>query len=181
MEGAVEEKGCVLIEALAGVRKHVKDGERLDLMLKNGRLFQLCAPSNAERDEWALKLQEAMVKALSPSEDAGPSMDGVKESLPDDDDADASTVAENEAEADETEDKGEPIEQFADFGRTVSKMPKKEHDLNEGVNKVEDDAAADGKQEVVLEVAQEAPVQTAVYMSRVQRAKMANAARAKAS
>ena len=35
--------------------------------------------------------------------------------------------------------------------------------------------------EAQAEVAQEAPVQTAVYMSRVQRAKMANAARAKAA
>tara|TARA_B110001452_G_scaffold140538_1_gene116867 strand:- start:878 stop:1504 length:627 start_codon:yes stop_codon:yes gene_type:complete len=175
MEGAVDEKGAVLIGDLAGVRKHVKDGERLDLLLKNGRLFQLCAPSNAERDEWAVKLQEAMVRALTP-DDAGPSMDGVKESLPDDE----TVTEEDAAAAPEDEDKGEAIEQFAEFGRTVSKMPKKEHDVNEGVKKVEGDAA-DGAPEITLEVAQEAPVQTAVYMSRVQRAKMANAARAKAS
>ena len=175
MEGAVDEKGAVLIGDLAGVRKHVKDGERLDLLLKNNRLFQLCAPSNAERDEWAVKLQEAMVRALTP-DDAGPSMDGVKESLPDDE----TVTEEDAAAAPEDEDKGEAIEQFAEFGRTVSKMPKKEHDVNEGVKKVEGDAA-DGAPEITLEVAQEAPVQTAVYMSRVQRAKMANAARAKAS
>lgn len=177
MEGAVEEKGAVLISDLAGVRKHVKDGERLDLMLKNGRLFQLCAPSNTERDEWALKMQEAMVKALSPDE-GGPSMDGLKESLPSAGETDESTVAEGEGgEPDEVEDKGEAIEQFADFGRTVSKMPKKEH-FNDDVKKITDEEAAkDGKEEVALEVAQEAPVQTAVYMSRVQRAKQANAAR----
>ena len=40
------------------------------------------------------------------------------------------------------------------------------------------DGDSASKEEVVLEVAQEAPVQTAVYMSRVQRAKQANAARA---
>jgi len=177
MEGAVEEKGCVLLDALAGVRKHVKDGERLDLMLKNGRLFQLCAPSNAERDEWAIKLQEAMVKALQPDDGAGPSMDGVKESLPAASDADESTVEEKDAD-DGSDDKGESIPEFADFGRTVSKMPKKEHD-GASIKKVEGDAS--DEPEVVLEVAQEPAVQTAVYMSRVQRAKMANAARAKGS
>ena len=74
------------------------------------------------------------------------------------------------------------LEQFADMARTVSKMPKKEHDAALNMVKTIDDRdSKDGdsaaKEEVVLEVAQEAPVQTAVYMSRVQRAKQANAAR----
>ena len=45
------------------------------------------------------------------------------------------------------------------------------------VKKVEGDAS-DGQDEIKLEAVAEAPVQTAVYMSRVQRAKQANAARA---
>ena len=60
-------------------------------------------------------------------------------------------------------------------------MPKKEHEVDEGAIKKVDGDAADGEVEITLEIAQEAPVQTAVYMSRVQRAKMANAQRAKAA
>jgi len=195
MEGAVDEKGGLPLTDLVGVRKHVKDGERLDLLLGSKRLFQLCAPSNAERDEWAIKLQAAMVaamqaakggsegggeggEALSTSE-LGTALDEASQRQ----DVDESTVEDKGEDAeDEAGDKGEMLEQFADMARTVSKMPKKEHDAALNMVKTIDDRdSKDGdsaaKEEVVLEVAQEAPVQTAVYMSRVQRAKQANAAR----
>lgn len=173
MEGAVEEKGGLPLKDLVGVRKHVNDGERLDLLLNNKRLFQLCAPSTAERDEWATKLQEAMVEALGGEK---PSMSEMAQDLPGSkaaaaNDADESTVEEGDHD---DGDKGEGLESGMDMCRTVSKMPKKEHETDT-VKKVEGDG---GDDDLKLEVAESAPVQTAVYMSRVQRAKMANAARA---
>jgi hypothetical protein len=195
MEGAVDEKGGLPLTDLVGVRKHVKDGERLDLLLGSKRLFQLCAPSNAERDEWAIKLQAAMVAAMQAAKGGSEGGSEGGEALSTSElgvalneasqqqDVDESTVEDKGEDAeDEAEDKGEMLEQFADMARTVSKMPKKEHDAALDMVKTiddrdskDDDSAA--KEEVVLEVAQEAPVQTAVYMSRVQRAKQANAAR----
>ena len=187
MEGAVEEKGGLPLTDLVGVRKHVKDSERLDLMVGSKRLFQLCAPSNAERDEWATKLQAAMVAASGGgSEGSGALSTSELSSALDEpsqrQDIDESTVEDQgEGAEDDAGDKGEMLEQFADMTRTVSKMPKKEHAATLLMVKTIDDSK-DGdsasKEEVVLEVAQEAPVQTAVYMSRVQRAKQANAARA---
>ena len=195
MEGAVDEKGGLPLTDLVGVRKHVKDGERLDLLLGSKRLFQLCAPSNAERDEWAIKLQAAMVAAMQAAKGGSEGGSEGGEALSTSElgvalneasqqqDVDESTVEDKGEDAeDEAGDKGEMLEQFADMARTVSKMPKKEHDAALDMVKTiddrdskDDDSAA--KEEVVLEVAQEAPVQTAVYMSRVQRAKRANAAR----
>lgn len=193
MEGVVDEKGGLLLTDLVDVRKHVKDGERLDLLLGSKRLFQLCAPSNAERDEWAIKLQAAMVAAVQAAKggseggsEGGEALsasefDAALDEASQRQDVDESTV-EDKGEEDEDEDKGEMLEQFADMTRTVSKMPKKEHDAAlDMVKTVDDRGSKDGdsaaKEEIVLEVAQEAPVQTAVYMSRVQRAKQANAAR----
>jgi len=195
MEGAVDEKGGLPLTDLVGVRKHVKDGERLDLLLGSKRLFQLCAPSNAERDEWAIKLQAAMVAAMQAAKGGSEGGSEGGEALSTSElgaalneasqqqDVDESTVEDKGEDAeDEAEDKGEMLEQFADMARTVSKMPKKEHDAAlDMVKTIDDRDSKDGdsaaKEEVVLEVAQEAPVQTAVYMSRVQRAKQANAAR----
>lgn len=174
MEGAVDVKGAVEMADIAGVRKHVKDGERLDLKLKNGRLFELCAPSNAERDEWTTKLQNAVVACLEDDSKATSGAEGALGDLTLRQDVDESTV--EEAEDGGEPDKGEQIGEGLDMMRTVSKMPKKEYE-DALVKKVEGDAS-DGQDEIKLEAVAEAPVQTAVYMSRVQRAKQANAARA---
>ena len=70
------------------------------------------------------------------------------------------------------------LQEFAEMSRSVSKMPKKEHDAAlHMVKTIDDSKDGDSAADVVCEVAQEAPIQTAVYMSRVQRAKQANAAR----
>ena len=69
MDGAVDEKGGLPLTDIVDVRKHAKDGDRLDLLLDSKRLFQLCAPSNAERDEWAIKLQAAMDAAKQAAKD----------------------------------------------------------------------------------------------------------------
>ena len=190
MDGAVDEKGGLPLTDIVDVRKHAKDGDRLDLLLDSKRLFQLCAPSNAERDEWTIKLQAARDgskggsegdEALSISE-LGGALDEASQRQ----DVDESAVEDKgEDHEDEAEDKGEMLEQFAGLTRTVSKMPTKEHDAPlDMVKTIEDRGSKDGdsaaKEEVVLEVAQQAPVQTAKYLSRVQRAKQANAARAHA-
>jgi len=62
MEGVVNLRGNVsLAELLVGVRVHHTDGERIDLLLKSGRMFQLCAPSRVERDDWGKQLQQVLV------------------------------------------------------------------------------------------------------------------------
>ena len=198
MDGAVDEKGGLPLTDIVDVRKHAKDGDRLDLLLDSKRLFQLCAPSNAERDEWAIKLQAAMDAAKQAARDGskggseGGALDevsqlgGALDEASQRQDVDESAVEDKgEDHEDEAEDKGEMLEQFAGLTRTVSKMPMKEHDAPlDMVKTIEDRGSKDGdsaaKEEVVLEVAQQAPVQTAKYLSRVQRAKQANAARAHA-
>ncbi len=197
MDGAVDEKGGLPLTDIVDVRKHAKDGDRLDLLLDSKRLFQLCAPSNAERDEWAIKLQAAMDAAKQAARDGskggseGGALDevsqlgGALDEASQRQDVDESAVEDKgEDHEDEAEDKGEMLEQFAGLTRTVSKMPTKEHHAHDMVKTIEDRGSKDGdsaaKEEVVLEVAQQAPVQTAKYLSRVQRAKQANAARAHA-
>ena len=198
MDGAVDEKGGLPLTDIVDVRKHAKDGDRLDLLLDSKRLFQLCAPSNAERDEWAIKLQAAMDAAKQAAKDGSKGgsegdealsiseLGGALDEASQRQDVDESAVEDKgEDHEDEAEDKGEMLEQFAGLTRTVSKMPTKEHDAPlDMVKTIEDRGSKDGdsaaKEEVVLEVAQQAPVQTAKYLSRVQRAKQANAARAHA-
>jgi len=95
-------------------------------------------------------------------------------------DVDESTVEDKGEDHpdDEAEDEGEMLQEFAEMSRSVSKMPKKEHDAAlHMVKTIDDSKDGDSAADVVCEVAQEAPIQTAVYMSRVQRAKQANAAR----
>jgi hypothetical protein len=64
MEGAVK-KGSLFLGDMVGVRVAQKEPRRFDLLLKSGRMFELRAESNAERDVWCTKLQDALVQVAA--------------------------------------------------------------------------------------------------------------------
>eukprot|EP00316_Scyphosphaera_apsteinii_P010020 CAMPEP_0119340810 /NCGR_PEP_ID=MMETSP1333-20130426/101057_1 /TAXON_ID=418940 /ORGANISM="Scyphosphaera apsteinii, Strain RCC1455" /LENGTH=248 /DNA_ID=CAMNT_0007352641 /DNA_START=140 /DNA_END=886 /DNA_ORIENTATION=- len=60
-QGGVDLRRQVPIHELVGVRVHQWDIERLDVKLKCGRIYELCTPSKAEREEWVKNLQQVLL------------------------------------------------------------------------------------------------------------------------
>ena len=196
MEGEVEEKGAIEVVDLAGVRNHQSDGERLDLLMKKGRLFQLCAPNADERDAWGKAISEALLAVLTGGDAAaapsaplemaavsaaaeeveaegGGGDDVLRSSRTD---AEAAAEEERQSSTDAADD---ALARTMTLGTVRAKAVAgggKEHAATATAAAAEG-GAADGPEVQ----ATAAPAQQAAYISRVARARQANAARRKGS
>ena len=170
IEGAVK-KGAVLLSEMVGVRKHQREDKRFDLLLSSGRLFELKADSPAEREEWANKLQDALVRFAT----SGKGSDRPPPSLPGDSSFRDAVRTEEEAAAEaalEVEEAQEAAEAAEEDD--VAALPMRTMSLRStGVKQA--GAASAGNIEAAPVVVQ------AQYMSRVQRAKKANASKGRSA
>eukprot|EP00316_Scyphosphaera_apsteinii_P015977 CAMPEP_0119312534 /NCGR_PEP_ID=MMETSP1333-20130426/26820_1 /TAXON_ID=418940 /ORGANISM="Scyphosphaera apsteinii, Strain RCC1455" /LENGTH=379 /DNA_ID=CAMNT_0007317175 /DNA_START=99 /DNA_END=1238 /DNA_ORIENTATION=+ len=179
MEGAVDMRGSVALNELVGVRVHQGDEERLDLKLKSGRLFQLCAPTKAERDEWAECLQQALVDAVAQIAGLSQRGEAVHDSADLSQDSEAmdeamqSSITEAEAESEE---QYQPCEEESDEIMLRSSSSNNQRTLLGKVQISTESSTNDSTNHDSKEV-KVAPVTAAVYMSRMDRARKANAAR----
>jgi len=176
----VEKKGSVPVSQLVGVRMHQNDKYRFDLLLANKRLFQLKAPSEKERELWGQAMQKALVDAAAalsgggkkPLEDMTQLSDAVDDAAMSirEDSGDLEEKEPEKKEEKEEDEEDEEEEEVEEIGqRTKSQFVKIDSKV---------DKAADPEPVGEIQAAAAAPViETAVYMSRVERARLANAAK----
>lgn len=172
IEGAVK-KGHLALSDMVGVRAHQRDPRRFDLLLKSKRLFELKAESHAERDEWTRVMQDALLRnatasvgdsAAEQSEPRGARIAVDNLSM-----ISMTTRTEEEAEAEQAaeqaiEDDDDGADESVDLSTSMRTLSLRSQNVRSAGPATAGNIAA-------------APVVVqAAYASRVQRAKLANAA-----
>jgi len=167
----VDKKGTVPTSQLIGVRMHQAEKTRFDLLMANKRLFQLKAKTEEERQAWGEAMQKALVDAATAQAGgAGGAASGmaklqVSEQEDDKDDAAMSMRDDTGEEAPDGEEGEEPEEEVEEIGRTKSQF----------VKSVKQDTTDNKDDDAAPEMAAAPVIETATYMSRVARARQANA------
>lgn len=177
IEGAVK-KGAVRLSEMVGVRKHQRDALRFDLLLSSGRLFELKAESGSECDEWAKKLQEALLRfasaaggksaALGPGEDSSSLADVVRT----EEEAAAEAAQEEKEPA-----KSEATEENEEDDEDVAELQMRSMSIKTRTMSLRSQAVKDAGKAIAGNIEAAPVVVQAQYKSRVQRAKQANAAK----
>ncbi|KAL1495977.1 hypothetical protein AB1Y20_014617 [Prymnesium parvum] len=169
----VEKKGTVPVGQLIGVRMHQTEKTRFDLLLANKRLFQLKAKNEEEREAWGKAMQKALVDAATAQAGGAPaaaqSMQSLQLSDVEQDDA-AMSMREDAGEEVGNAQKEEEEEEEEEHAEEITTRSKSQF-----VNAAKETPGAAGDAAPVM--AANPVIETGVYMSRVQRARMANAAK----
>eukprot|EP00316_Scyphosphaera_apsteinii_P016736 CAMPEP_0119334230 /NCGR_PEP_ID=MMETSP1333-20130426/86861_1 /TAXON_ID=418940 /ORGANISM="Scyphosphaera apsteinii, Strain RCC1455" /LENGTH=197 /DNA_ID=CAMNT_0007344483 /DNA_START=21 /DNA_END=614 /DNA_ORIENTATION=- len=175
-EGEVDFAGCVALNELVSVQVHQSDDQRLDIKFKSG-FIQLCAPSNVERDDWAFHLQQALVHTMRQSGGVSTGTSLGLLQFPEADDMIEVAVIEVETEC---------VEQVGTSGeaeKNVSVMRSSNYEQRTAFLGTKERTpslteAKDPQHKTDTNITCVAPV---VYMSRLDRARKANAARERLS
>jgi len=175
IEGAVK-KGAVRLSEMVGVRKHQRDALRFDLLLSSGRLFELKAESANECDEWATKLQEALLRfatAQYSGKVRGESLDEnstLTSVVRTEEEAAAESALEEKQTAKAEEEDEDEDEDVGELDMRAMSISKRTMSLRSQTVKDAGKASAGNIEAAPVVV-------KAQYLSRVQRAKKANAAK----
>jgi len=169
VEGAVK-KGHLDLAQLVGVRAHQTDVRRFDLLLESKRLFELRTESAAERDQWTRAMEEALLRCANTERPAEvrETTESLVGAMRTEAEAAAEEAAEEAAAAEAAEEQEEEDDDDAkDSSGTELKLGMRTMSLS----------AKKAGAALAGNIMAAPVVVKATYMSRVQRAKVANAAR----